>query len=250
MNELKKIIRIENADYDPAYMHLPQDLMQDLTICYKETDMPALLEKVIISDPDVHSTHIRSPYDDNIYFRIENFEREAWRAKIRHISGVARRLGATEVSFSSEIHNKKARNINFEAGATWTLANTSVDFSKEEKENLQSLIEEQQEFDPEATIPTIAAYDDAVRYAKEHHIFANAEVQNMLDARNPREANMLGKRTVHISLCSETDNNLKLAINIGVPAYGLKIDADFKEAVKYEKSIQIKAEYIFSLKKP
>lgn len=250
MEALRKIIRIENSDYDPAFMHVPQDLMQDLTICYKETDAPILLEEGIIFDTDVHGTHIRSPYDDNIYYRIENFERESWRAKIRHISGVARRLGATAVSFSSEIHNKKERKFNFNANANWTLANTSVDFSKEEEATLHSLIEEQQEFDANATIPTQEEYDDAVRYAKKHHIYANAEVQNMLDARNPRESNMLGKRTVHISLCSETNNNLKLAIKIAVPSYGFKTDADFQEAIRFEKSVQIKAEYKFSLKKP
>lgn len=249
--KLKKIIHIENEDYDPTFYPIPQDLKHDLTICYKESDAPLLLNKGIISDADVHGTHIRSPYDDNVYYRIESYEYSVWREKIFHISAIARRLGATEVQFKGLFQNTEERQIDFTTGLVYGVTQTqaSIDYAKKESETLKNIINDINKFDENATIPTIEEYNEAVAYAKVHHLYNDPDVRNMLDSRNPKDKNLLGERTIHISLCKETNNDLKLALKLGINNIGLQIDAEFKEVVKYVKSIEIDATCKFSLKK-
>ncbi len=249
--ELRKIIQIVNEDYDPSFYPIPQDLRQDLTICQRETDAPQLYKKHIISDMDVHSTHIRSPYDDNVYYRIENYEYSVWREKIFHISAIARRLGATEVQFKGMFQNAEERQIDFTTGVVCGLAQTqaSLEYSKKEMETLKNIINDINKFDDNATIPTIEEFNDAVAYAHDHHLYNDPDVRNMLDSRNPSGKNLLGERTIHISLCKETNNDLKLALKLGINNIGLQVDAEFKEVVKYVKSIEIDATCKFSLRK-
>lgn len=242
-----RMIRVVPNDYSPSMYTQPEELVDSVKYV-KFADKESIMD-VIHTEPIVNQTYIRSPYDGNQYFEIETYESDAWASKIAIIADIARCLGATDARFEMRMGTKRARNLDFQANGGNSVGSASVDFSKQEQDDIQAMIKNVLRFSPQACMPSPKEYKQAVKIAKEHNLYYDQQVQGMLKTRNPNDivTNKLSEWSLHISLCSETNRDLKLAAKLGAPSLGLSIDSDFAKAVKYEKSIQVDVSFSFSL---
>lgn len=243
-----KIIRIVPAHYNPDMFVQPEEIKGSVEFV-KSTNVDRLNKLFHQSLVSIGETYIRSPYDSDMFFKIENYEMEAWKAKIGHIANIARILGATGASFNMQIGDKKSRKINYNIkGGSNSGASGSVNFSKNEELQLQAIIQSNLHFNPNASLPSQQAYNNAIALAKAHNLYYSTdgtEIRNLLNYRNPQDSNPLKQWDFHTNLCSETNSDLKLAATLMAPSLMLNVDSDFIDVVKYIKTIQVDVSFSF-----
>lgn len=244
---MERMVRIVPNDYSPKMYGLPEEIVGTvLFIKIKDLDKA---QKLLHTSPIINETYIRSPYDDDMFFKIEDYEIESWKAKIRHISNIARILGATSATFNMQVGNKQCRNKHGDVkGGSDPVGNISINFTKEEQQQLQAIIQSNLQFSSAASIPSEEEYEEAVFLAQSHNLYYGTDgtqVRQLLDNRKPQTRNPLTQWDFHTNLCSETNSDLKLAANLAIPSLCLKIDSDFENAIKYVKTVQVDVSFNF-----
>lgn len=256
MDGLKKILLVEHADYAPEYMkdgqnHVDRNLLETLTVCPIDDTESAFgvsaLIKADILPNNVASGQVfmRSPYDDNKYIRLDDFELTVMQDKARHIVEVARILGATKCEYDIEITSMVLKeqsadgNVNIQ-----DIIQVDASYVETEKKRLKNSIQVEQEY-PCAKVPTNGDHEKAIGYAKEHHI--RWDVEDLLRARSPETKNMLGKRTVTVMLNNEINADLNVATRLNILGNVVSVGANYKKSMQYERQIIMKMKYEFAM---
>ena len=251
---LKKILLIEYADYEPGYNiggEARRRLLNILTICPFDDEEENICvrslqeEGILPNNADVGQVFMRSPYDDNKYIRLDNFELTVMQDKARHIAEVARILGATECGYDIAITSMVSReqSMNSNAGIMDTIQ-VDASYVKSEQERLKNSIQVDQEY-PQAKVPTIEEYQKAVEYAKAHHI--SWDVEDLLRARSPETKNMLGKRTVSVMLSNESNADLNVATRLNILGDVVAVGVNYKKSMQYERQVVMNMRYKFAM---
>lgn len=240
-----KIVRIVPSYYAKSLYSQPENLNIEYL---KSTDVIRVSQLLHIADPEIGKTYIRSPYDDDCYYTIEDYEMHVWQSKIYNIANIARRLGATSAAFDLLLATKTKRNVNANLQGKTKTVNGNIDFSKEEEDALNNIFKTELQFNPNAIMPTPQAYEKAIMFAETHHLYHNNEsIKAMFDMRNPNDlANNLGQWHLHIELCNDTNSDLGIAAKLESVG-GISLDSSFKKAIQYEKTVNIDIDFQFSL---
>lgn len=242
-----RMIRIVPSDYS-ASMYTQSDELANYGRFVKYEDCGKIV-KLLNSEPLIGQTYLRCPYDDDIYFKVEDYEVGAWSRKISHIANIARQLGAINASFVLRTARKRERERTASLNIGSLYGSLTGNYTKEERDMLEAELKHLPSFDPNAHMPTSSEYAKAEEWARVHHLYNDTSVRPLLDMRNPNDGidNKLSRWEVLFSLSNETNSDLKLAAQLANPDLKLNIDASFEEAVRYEKTIKASIVFEFSL---
>lgn len=244
-----RLIIIVPNDYDANMYRQPEEIAESDDVSFVKYSLRNEVIKLLGHIPSAHQTYLRCPYENDKYFRIEDYEIESWKYKILNIADIARCLGATEASFDIESGTKTERTINSDTKAGSDYGSIGVQYSNDETQELKMKLQNMPKFDPDAKMPTREEYKIAERIAKQHNLYNDSQVQGLLKFRDPNDGinNKLSEWVIKVSLCGETNADLKFAANLATPSLGLNVDSDFRRAIRYENSINIAITFKFSL---
>lgn len=240
---MSKIIRIVSEGDALEMLPMPNDVRN--TVDFIQVSDRDRIMRILHTEAAANETYIRSPYNDECYYRIENYEESAWQSKISNIANIARYLGATKADFKVIQCTKQTRDTNVNVHASSIPVSGSFDFTQNEKNSLTNMFNTSLQFQ-NTYQPTPESYQKAVELAEKHHLYFNNEpMQMMLAMRNPNDiANTLTGFNLHIELCSETNSDLKIAANLAAVKW-IKLDGDFKSATQYVKSVSVDVHFDF-----
>lgn len=256
MEGLKKILLVEYADYAPEYIvetgtRVGRELLDILTVCAIDDEknphgVPALVKDDILpANVALGQVFMRSPYDDDKYIRLDDFELTVMQDKASHIAEVARILGATKCGYDIEITSMVAREQDTNGNGNFRdIIQIDASYVKSERERLKNSIRVGQEY-PQAKVPTSKEYNDAVAYAKAHHI--SHDVKDLLRSRSPLTNNLLGKRTVSVMLSNESNADLNVATRLNILDNVVSVGVNYKKSMQYERQVTMNMEYEFAM---
>lgn len=251
MEGLKKMLLVEYADCALEYMVDSRELLDTLTVCAIDDEKsphsaPALAKaNVLPNNVASGQVFMRSPYDDNKYIRLDDFELTVMQDKASHIAEVARILGATKCEYDIEITSMVSRTQSTD-GNVGIQDTIQVDASyvKSEQERLKNSIRVGQKY-PQAKVPTIKDYQEAIAYAKTHHI--SWDVEDLLRSRSPLTNNLLGERTVSVILSNESNADLNVATRLNILGKVVSVGVNYKKSMQYERQVVMNMEYEFAM---
>lgn len=253
LTEPKKVIQIaSDADaiaVDRRYYTSAENLSKQLSICSYEYELPALKKNLEFfpseHEPELGDTYIRSPFDKDVYIRLENYEDYLLRRKISCMSRIAQCLGASNVNFTIKVDSMKKRNWDSATNGNYMdMVECDVEVAKKQSESLSQKYMVDSVYDG---IATSENYDEAVKYAQECHLVAEPDVKFLLEGRKTTEVNRQKHYKVTFSMSEELNEGLNVACSLGVMDKVFSLTSSFKEATKYEKKLY--AEFVIDFEK-
>lgn len=237
----KKILRIENACLAENFLDREEsEKVGDVDVCSYEDELPVLVEKLCLP-PDIYigSTLIRSPYDKEIYWDIEDYEEKVTRAKAAMILQIAQLLGAKEYEYSSSLKSIQERSSEFNADGTYKVVSVSLEIKNQEKEAIAGKYSDKNIFPNAPERPSQEDHQDALKLAKQTGLYGEPDINSLLKLCDPSKKNRLGTRIVEISASTESTKALDMAFGLNVMPDIFKLNAGFKRSTQYIKSIQM-----------
>lgn len=249
-NQLKPVLRIESDDRS---YQINKKMFKNLDPYISNTSFidiidynRAVNEGILPSGYIEGDTLIKSPYDEK-YIAIQDYEATVMQDKSNHIAEIARMLGAVYTKCTIQINNASERNIHGNFAADIGKIHADGTWKRMEEARLQSLYSANQQF-PAAKIPSDDVYNEANKYAKEHHLENDSGISILLRSRKPSaDNNLLATQIVSVQLCTELNTNLDIAAHLTERSDIFNFSYDYCRTLRIKKEVSLDIKFYFAV---
>lgn len=228
----KAIIRIERQkifnlwEVDKNARHVAHDVW--LADPYYDKDsLPACIQNVQYGD-----TFLRSPYNDNLFYRVEEYKEKVYHEKQYLVLNLLQCLGARTVSYETYVESISEREISNELKVEARVAKLSLDTQAEQ------LIQKKY---AEKKILTIEGgkinWDEAKKLVAEHHLAQDSFINFLMNLRKPGVINACQQYEQVCSLSSEADSILNIAVNLNAIKV-IKVSDKFTQVTRQKEDLK------------
>jgi len=237
----QKVLRIENDLFAENFSDREEaEKINDIDVCSYETELPEIIEKFCLPpDISIGDTLVRSPYDKETYWHIEDYEDKVAREKASIILQIAQLLGANHYSYNSHLKSMEERCSEFNADGTYKVVDVSVDVKKKEEEIIKGAYTDADDFPNAPERPSQEEFNEAMSLAKVSGLLGEPDVKALLKVCDPSKRNRLGQRKVIFSASTEANKALDIAFKLNVMKDVFKLNAGFHNSTKFVKSMQM-----------
>ena len=252
-SNMKPVLKIEGDNLVYAYNH---NFYPDLNRFRQQTQVVTMDEYNIMCSSFtpgtlpiqkvIGGTMLKSPYDDK-YYPIQDYENAVMHDKVNHIAEIARNLGVVYYRCVIQVSSMQSRDISVKSNGSVKDVKLDANWQQNEVSKLKSGFEMEQEF-PQAAIPTVDKYQEAVLYAQAHHLDNDSGTQTLLNSRKPdNNNNYLGRKKISIKLSTDLNTNLDVAANLTERSDIFNFSIDYCKAVQIKKDISLDVYYYFAI---